>query len=154
MVVGNLYRQTVTMKLHSKLSLPEHTQPEKPISDFPLRKPILVFDGDCAFCRVWSARIERWSGGAVECVSMAQAADRFPQVVKEGWKEAVGLLDADGNIYRGAEAVLRSLALSPRRSFSVGLGIYRHVPGAAPLFELAYRFIARHRYRISGSCSR
>lgn len=107
----------------------------------PPRKPLLIFDGDCYFCRRW---IERWRSlthGAIEYAPFQEAAHRFPEVPRENFEQAVHFIDADGSVYRGAEAVFRSLGQRAR----VWSWCYEHVPGFAPSTETAYAFVARRR---------
>lgn len=151
MVVGHLHGKAVKIELPAHDISSSGISPDVPHPELPPRKPILVFDGDCAFCRAWSRRIARWTCGAVDCVTWAQAVDRYPQLTDRTF-EAVWLLDTDGQMYQGAEAFWRSLAFSPRRGGAIGLWMYRKVPGAARLCECVYRWIARRRHRISGPC--
>jgi len=107
----------------------------------PPKKPLLIFDGDCHFCRRW---IERWrelTGGAIEYAPFQEAAERFPEIPEKNFEQAMHFIDADGSIYRGAEATFRSLG---RRARS-WLWCYEHVPGFAPIAETAYGFVARGR---------
>jgi predicted DCC family thiol-disulfide oxidoreductase YuxK len=104
-------------------------------------KPLLIFDGDCHFCRRW---IERWrelTRGAVEYAPFQEVAERFPEIPRENFEQAIHFIDADGSIYRGAEAVFRSLGSRAR----VWSWCYEHVPGFAPITETAYGFVARRR---------
>jgi lipase maturation factor 1 len=55
----------------------------------------------------------------------------------------VVLVSSDGQVFEGAEAVLRSLAETPGHRWL--LAAYRRVPGFAAAAEAAYRFVARHR---------
>ncbi|MFL6519549.1 MAG: lipase maturation factor family protein [Chthoniobacterales bacterium] len=107
----------------------------------PPEKPLLIFDGDCHFCRRW---IERWRGltaGAVEYAPFQEVADRYPEIPREGFEQAVHFIDADGRVYRGAEAVFRSLG-----SRAGGwCWCYEHVVGFAAISEGAYAFVARRR---------
>ncbi len=107
----------------------------------PPAKPIVVFDGDCHFCRRW---IERWrelTGGAVEYAPFQEVAERFPEIPRENFEEAVHFIDSDGRVYRGAEAVFRSLGQNAK----CWTWCYRHLPGFAPLTDALYSFIARRR---------
>src|ERR1051326_5882699 len=111
----------------------------------PPDKPLLIFDGDCHFCRRW---IERWrelTGGAVEYSPFQDVAERFPEIPREKFEESVHFIDSNGTVYRGGEAVLRSLGRKARGS----IWCYEHVPGFAPITEAAYRFIARRRHFAS-----
>jgi predicted DCC family thiol-disulfide oxidoreductase YuxK len=111
----------------------------------PPEKPLLIFDGDCHFCRRW---IERWrelTRGAIEYAPFQEVADHFPGIPKEHFEEAVHFIDTDGFVYRGAEAVFRSLGNRAK----ISSWCYQHLPGFAPLTETAYAFIARHRQLAS-----
>ncbi len=152
MVVGYIHGKAVKTELPASDIYSHYISPDDPLPEFPPRKPILVFDGDCAFCRAWSRRIARWTRGTVDCVTLSQAVDRFPQLAG-GAFDAVRLLDTDGRVYQGAEAIWRSLAFSPRRGGAIGLWIYQNLPCAARLNERIYRWIARRRHRISGACN-
>jgi predicted DCC family thiol-disulfide oxidoreductase YuxK len=107
----------------------------------PPGKALLIFDGDCHFCRRW---IERWrelTRGAIEFAPFQEVADRFPDIPREHFEEAVHFIDKDGVVYRGAEAVFRSLGNRAKNSS----WCYRHLPGFAPITEAGYAFVARHR---------
>ena len=108
-------------------------------------RPLLLFDGDCGFCRRWVARWRR---------SVGEAADFSPaQEAQVGWLSAedtgrsVWLLAPDGSAYGGAEAVLRLLALRPGGGGL--LALYRFLPGFALLADAAYGWVARHRVLAS-----
>lgn len=104
-------------------------------------RPVLVFDGECGFCRLW---IERWraaTGNAVDYAPYQTAAVRHPEVPRESFAEAVHLFEP-GRVSRGAEAVLRALSHAPGLS---RLPTLYAVPGVAPVAEAAYRFVARRR---------
>ena len=109
----------------------------------PPDKPLLIFDGDCTFCRRWIARWKQITNGRVDYAplqSEAIATD-FPEISREQTESAVHLIEPDGRVTRGAEAVFRSLAVARRWP----LWMYESVPGVAPITELAYRIVARHR---------
>lgn len=105
-------------------------------------RPLLVYDADCGFCRRWIARWQGYTGDAVDYEPFQSAAARFPQIPREDFAGAVHLIDPDGSVSRGAEAVFRALAHGGRRW---PLALYRHVPLFAPASEAIYSVIARHR---------
>jgi predicted DCC family thiol-disulfide oxidoreductase YuxK len=112
----------------------------------PPAKPLLVFDGDCGFCRTWVARWRRALGDHVAYEPFQTAAARFPTIPRARFRRAVQLILPDGQVLEAAEAVLRSLALAPdRRGGRRWLAAYRQMPGARPVFELGYRWVAEHR---------
>ncbi|HKP92959.1 MAG TPA: lipase maturation factor family protein [Chthoniobacterales bacterium] len=109
----------------------------------PPEKPLLLFDGDCRFCRRW---IERWRAmtrGAIDYAPYQEAGSRFPEIPPENFAEAIHFVDSDGRVYRGAEAVFRSLGNSAAGRLLVWF--YERVPGFAPVTETAYGVIARNR---------
>ncbi len=108
----------------------------------PPSKPLLVYDGDCGFCKLW---IERWreeTGDAVEYQPLQEAAARFPEVPRAEFERAVKLIEPDGRVWSGAAAVFRSLGAGGR---PLNRWSYEHLPGFAAVSEFAYRFIAGQR---------
>ena len=113
----------------------------------PPPKPLVLFDGDCRFCRRWIERWREMTRGAVEYEPFQEAATRFPEIPREECEQALHMVDHDGTVYRGAEAVFRSLG-----SVRGGCGLiwcYRHLPGFAGFTETAYRLVARNRQLAS-----
>lgn len=115
--------------------------------EHPPERPLLVFDGACTFCRRWVARWQHATGDRVDYAPSDQVAARFPEIPAEQFKEAVVLIGPDGRVRHGAEAVFGTLAVTSSGAW--WLGLYRHVPGFAPLTEFVYRQVARHRNPLS-----
>ena len=116
------------------------------VRDAPAR-PLLIFDGDCHFCRRW---IERWrelTAGAVEYAPSQEIAGRFPEIPAEAFDRSVQFIETDGTVYGGAEAVFRSLGRGRGRKWMAWS--YEHVPGFAAVTEAAYRLVARNRRTAS-----
>lgn len=122
-----------------------------PALNHPLRpRPLLVYDGDCAFCGYWARYWQQLTGDAVEYRPYQEVAAQFPQVPLASFQRAVQYVGTDGRIAAAAEASF--LTLSHARGKGFWLALYRHLPGFAPLAELAYAFTAAHRgacYRVS-----
>lgn len=113
----------------------------------PPSKPLLIFDGECHFCRRW---IERWrelTAGTVEYAPFQEVAERFPEIPREAFERSVQFIDTDGTIFSGAEAVFRSLGQNRRCRWMVWC--YQRVPGFAAITEAAYAFVARSRQTAS-----
>jgi predicted DCC family thiol-disulfide oxidoreductase YuxK len=109
----------------------------------PPPKPLMIWDGDCHFCKRW---IERWreiTAGKVDYCTYQETSGRFPEVPVEQFKRAVAFIEPDGKTFFAAEAVYRSLRSRSSRKWLAWS--YDHVPGFAVVSELAYKFIARHR---------
>ena len=108
-----------------------------------LARPLLIYDGDCSFCRAWLARWQLTTRPYVDDAPSQSVAPRFPQIPAERFRQSVVLVEPDGHVSYGAEAVFRSYAHAPRGG--LWLALYQKLPGFAPATELAYRLIARNR---------
>jgi len=108
------------------------------------RKPLVVFDGDCGFCRLW---IERWrveTGASVDYEPYQTAAARFPQVPAAAFAEAVHLIEPDGRARRGADAVFASLAHGGGAN-KIWAALYARSALFREASERGYAFVARRR---------
>jgi lipase maturation factor 1 len=109
----------------------------------PPPRPLMIWDGECHFCRRW---IERWreiTAGEVEYAPYQEIADRFPEIPREQFQRSVVYIDKSGQVFVAAEAVYRSLRCRPSKKWL--WWSYQHIPGFAAVSELGYNFIARHR---------
>ena len=109
----------------------------------PPAKPLLIWDGECDFCRLW---VERWreiTAGRIDYATYQKAAERFPEIPANQFTSAMAFIEPDGDVFFSAEAVYRSLACRFSREWLAWS--YDYVPGFAAVSETGYRFIARHR---------
>jgi predicted DCC family thiol-disulfide oxidoreductase YuxK len=106
-------------------------------------KPLLIYDGDCGFCRRWIARWGSQTGESVEYAPFQEVASEFPEISKERFEASVQLVEPGGKVSSGAEAVFRTLAYAPGRRWM--LWMYEKIPGASPISEWSYRLVAEHR---------
>jgi predicted DCC family thiol-disulfide oxidoreductase YuxK len=107
----------------------------------------MLFDGDCHFCRRW---IERWresTGGEVDYATSQDAGANFPEIPPEEFGSSVQLINTDGTVLRGAEAVFRSLAHGHGPKWPARC--YERVPAFAGVTEVAYSLVARNRMLAS-----
>ena len=109
----------------------------------PPSLPLVIYDADCDFCRFWIARWRHRTGEHVDYISSQEVGERYPEIPHEHFQNAVQLVNPDGEVFCGAEAVFRAFAHSRRRRWA--LGLYRRLPGFASVTEAVYRFIAGHR---------
>lgn len=105
--------------------------------------PLLIYDGDCAFCLWWARYWQRGSAGRLRIAPFQQVASDYPHIPVQEFCRAAQYIDADGVRSSAAEASLR--AASAARGKGMWLSAYRRVPGFAALAEGVYAFIARHR---------
>ena len=109
----------------------------------PPVKPLLIFDGDCGFCRSGIARWKQMTGERVDYAPLQSddIAARFPELTREQLESAVHLIQPDGRVTRAAEAVFQLLAVQRRWP----LWMYEKMPGIKPLTEFVYRRVAANR---------
>jgi len=111
------------------------------------RLPVLVFDGDCAFCTSCARALERigpeakivaWQVADLDAlgITAAQAAD------------AVRWIESDGTIRSGHEALAAALRTAGPPWWIAGRALL--LPGISPLAAASYRLIARNRQRLPG----
>lgn len=118
-------------------------------SDSSPVKPIIWFDGNCAFCRHQVDRLLYLCGWRADASPLQSSLTPGTTV------EEMKLQMPSGELYGGAEAVFRSLALSPL--FRPLLWLYL-IPGIRQIFNAGYRVIANNRYNMAisacptGSC--
>jgi predicted DCC family thiol-disulfide oxidoreductase YuxK len=111
----------------------------------PPARPLLVFDGDCGFCRSWVARWRRTVGERVDYEPFQTAFVRFPTIPRSRFRRSLQLIAPDGEVFEGAEAVFRTIALAPGHAGRRLLAAYLQVPGARTVCEWGYRWVADHR---------
>jgi predicted DCC family thiol-disulfide oxidoreductase YuxK len=110
--------------------------------------PLLVYDGDCSFRRLW---IDRWRAITADRVDYApfqRVAAQFPEIPRAQFTRSVQLILPGGEAFSGAHTVFRTLAYAPGKGWM--LALYLRLPGLAFLCEWGYRLVARHRTLLYG----
>ena len=113
------------------------------MSDGQLDRPLLIYDGDCSFCRIWIDYWQRLTGDRVQYAPFQEVAENFPQIPLENFQRAVQLISPNGTAMSAARAVFTSLSYAPGKRWL--LWSYENLPGFAPISEWGYRLIAAHR---------
>ena len=114
-----------------------------------LDRPLIVWDGDCGFCRGSVQLLRRLAGDVFDAVPYQQVPSRFPPLTGRDFAQSVYLLEPDGRAYQGAAAIFRALAESDRRLLHLGRWLYERVGWFARLSEWVYAWVSRHRGRLS-----
>jgi predicted DCC family thiol-disulfide oxidoreductase YuxK len=112
-------------------------------------KPLLVFDGECGFCRTWVDHWKELTGERIDYAPYQEAAAQFSDVTREEFAQAAQIFLPDGERRSGAHAAFTATAFGGK---TLPLWAYEHVPGFAAITEAAYRAIATHRdagYKIT-----
>ena len=120
---------------------------KKSIDEDPEKRPLLVYDGDCGFCKRSVERLKLHTGDRVRYVPFQDRENRPSSVSEEEYAEAVHLFlpDQDKPL-RAAEAVYRTLKIGNRPALNY---LYGKIPWFARISEAAYRFVARRRKAMS-----
>src|SRR5271170_2605361 len=92
-------------------------------------RPLLIYDGDCGFCKYWVRHWQGLTGPSVTYAPYQEVGEQYPA--------------ADGRIASGAEAAL--LCLSHASGKGWWLTLYRRVPAFAVIAEDIYAFVGSHR---------
>ncbi|HEV2419745.1 MAG TPA: lipase maturation factor family protein [Terriglobia bacterium] len=108
-----------------------------------VQKPLLIFDGDCGFCRFYVEYWRQLTGDRVDYAPFQAAAQNFPEIPLDNFKRSVQFIEPPEAVSSAAEAVFRLMALAA--GYRRLLWLYKHAPGFAPLSETAYRIVAGHR---------
>ncbi len=113
----------------------------------PKERHLLIYDGDCRFCLFW---VNRWRPdieNEVDCAASQDVRGQFPEIPSSLFDDAVVLIETDGSITQGAEAVLRARYLGTRRRAL--LSAYESHPVLAAAMEWCYDRVARNRPTFS-----
>jgi len=116
-------------------------------SDAESAKPLLIYDGDCSFCRYWVDCGRRITRDSVTYAPYQEVAAQFPQIPIERFRAAAQFVDRDGTISSGAEAIFRALSYTPGWQWL--LWLYTHLRLFAGVSERIYLWVARHRNGLS-----
>lgn len=108
-----------------------------------LNRPLLVFDGECGFCRIWVDYWRLLTGNRVSYAPYQEVSQLFPQVSPADFQAAVQLILPDGTVISGAHAVFRTIAHAPGQGWP--LWLYQKLRVFAACSEWVYRLLAAHR---------
>lgn len=123
------------------------TQPTR-LAD-PQERPgaeLVVYDGQCAFCRGQVERLARWDrAGRLAFISLhdPRVSQWLPDLTHDQLMQDMYLIDRQGQRHRGA-AALRYLSRHLRPLWWIAPWL--HIPGSLPLWQWGYRQVARRRY--------
>jgi predicted DCC family thiol-disulfide oxidoreductase YuxK len=111
-------------------------------------RPILLYDGDCAFCSSCARALERIHADA-EIVAWQLTDLAALGVTAEQARDAVQWVALDGAVSSGHEAIaalLESAALPIWRA----AGALILLPGVSSIAAAVYRLVAKNRHRLPG----
>ncbi|MCX6926131.1 MAG: DCC1-like thiol-disulfide oxidoreductase family protein [Verrucomicrobia bacterium] len=111
----------------------------------PPAKAMMIYDGECDFCTRWIRRWQQSNCDQVEYLPFQDpsVAARFPEVPRGRFERAVQLVEKNGSVYSGAEAIFRGCA--HHRRYARLLSWYARSVVFARVAEWGYQLVARHR---------
>jgi len=112
-----------------------------------LDRPLLVWDGDCGFCRRSLEYIRDRAGDHLHYAPFQHVHRYFDGIDQADFERGVHLVEPDGLHYSGAEAIFRALGRAP--DDGTWQSLYDRVPGFSTLTERVYRFVADNRPLVS-----
>ena len=109
----------------------------------PKTVSVLLYDGECRFCRRWVRRIAWLCGDTLVTQPYQNRGPCLSGIPEEDLAEAVHLVDPSGRIRRGADAVLHGIA--GKRGLAWLAACYRRCSLFSRCAEAVYRWVARNR---------
>ncbi|MAZ73876.1 MAG: thiol-disulfide oxidoreductase [Flavobacteriaceae bacterium] len=109
----------------------------------PENKPVLVWDGDCGFCKYWVTRWEMMTKGQVRFKTYQEVASDFPDIPIKEFKKASRFISAKGFIYSGPDSAYMSYYIANKKS--PWHQWYTSYSWFTKLSDHGYNFIAKHR---------
>ncbi len=110
-------------------------------------RPILIYDGDCSFCKFWVERWKHVTGSAIDYAPYQEVSVQYPQIPKENFEKSIQLILPGGEVFAGAHAAFRSLAFNS--NYAWPLVFYERFSPFQFLSELFYGFVAQNRVLFS-----
>ena len=114
----------------------------------PRERPVLVYDGDCAFCTSCARILER-TGPDAEIVAWQLTDLAALGLTEQQAADAVQWVETDGTVRAGHEAIAAILKTAGRIWKLIGRMIL--LPGISWIAAKVYRLVAENRYRLPGS---
>ena len=115
-------------------------------------RTVVVYDGDCAFCRRSIAAIQsrdRHNQFAYLPRKTPGLEERYPQLALEDFDSGIRVVGQDGTVHVGADGI---------HQIASGLPYFRrwawlyHAPGVHGVTRRMYAWVAANRMKLSRSC--
>jgi len=79
-------------------------------TDFPPKeKPILVWDGECGFCKFWVIRLQKRTKDKIDFKTFQEVGGLLKDIPLKEFKKASRLIETDGHVFNGPDSLYRSL---------------------------------------------
>ena len=109
----------------------------------PTEKPILVWDGECGFCKYWVTRWKSLTQDKIDYKTYQEVASQFKDIPVKEFKKASRLIETDGSMFSGPDSAYRSYTYSKK---SLPWHRWYHTyTWFTKLSDHGYNYIAKHR---------
>lgn len=119
-------------------------------TNFAPKRPTLVYDGNCGFCRYWVLKWKKIASEHIDYFSYQEIASNFKDIPEFHFKEAVRFIDTNGKVYSGPDAAFQSYLIGKKKLFIYTL--YQKSPLFKKLCDIAYQWIADYRSIVFEWC--
>ena len=112
---------------------------------------VMIYDGNCNFCRKNVTRIHRLDGqGRIAFVSLHDpfVTKNYPDLTHQMLMTQMYLVDRQGRRHAGPESLKY---LSRKLPKLWPLAVILHIPFSMPVWQAIYRWIAKRRYLFGGA---
>ena len=109
---------------------------------------LVIFDGECGFCRRWIRRMNSWFRRHPDSVAWQQADLDNLGLTADQCREALQFVGEDLRTHAGSDAVARILITAGVPSAVAGRLML--LPGLRQVAQAAYRWVADNRHRFNG----
>jgi predicted DCC family thiol-disulfide oxidoreductase YuxK len=121
-------------------------------SENTVTKPVVVFDGDCRFCRARIAEFQKLDqNNAMEFMPRQEPSceERLPSVRGIDLEDGILFVEPNGKVHVAADAIYQMYSVCPATKNYVWL---YHIPVLKQAIQLGYRLIAMNRRRLGQTC--
>jgi predicted DCC family thiol-disulfide oxidoreductase YuxK len=115
----------------------------------PAERPqaeVVIYDGECRFCRAQVARLHRWdTHQRLSFISLhdPEVTRRWPDLDHDSLMKEMYVIDPQGRRYAGGDAIRH---LSTQIPHFYWFSPILHFPGSGPVWRFLYRHFAKRRY--------
>ena len=112
----------------------------------PQSNDLLIFDGDCGFCRYWLVKWKKFCEAQYDFKPYQEVAEKFPDIDIREFRSAFHLIFKDGRVMKGAEAAYFTYYHAGKRKWPYQL--YRSSKWFASFSDAIYKVVANNRGRV------
>mgnify|MGYP006188992721 CR=1 FL=1 len=108
--------------------------------------PVLIWDGNCGFCKYWKIRWENMAKDTLNFCTIEEAKLAFPELEQNQLQKSIHLIEENGEVCFGAKAVFKSFEVMGKNESLIRL--YESSPCFRTSCEKIYELVARNRREL------